>query len=98
MAPFHAAPLVSSDEPFRTPSIVSWPDASGSGNPRTPFSRMHSETRTALPRAVVFFVVAVPAVSEGASEPQPAQIRATAARAGSVRLRLTAASSDRASG
>ena len=85
MAPFHAAPLVSSDEPFTTPSIVSSPDASGSGNSRTPFSRMHSANLTALSRAVVGLspVPAVLAVlvSDGAFEPQPAPIRATTARA-----------------
>ena len=87
MAPFHAAVLVSSDEPFTTPSIVSSPDASGSGNSRTPFSRMHSANLTAFSRPVAGFVSPVPAVlavpvSEGAFEPQPAPIRATTASGG----------------
>ena len=48
MAVFHAAVLVSSDEPFTTPSMVNSPDASGSGNSLTPLSRMHSANFTAF--------------------------------------------------
>ena len=47
MAFFHAAVLGSSDEPFAIPSMVSAPDASGSGNSLTPLSRMHSANFTA---------------------------------------------------
>jgi hypothetical protein len=48
MASFHAGAFGSSPEPFSTPSIVNSPEASGSGNSLTPFSRMHSANFTAF--------------------------------------------------
>ena len=39
-----------SDEPFAIPSMVSWPDAFGSGNSLTPLLRMHWENFTAWSR------------------------------------------------
>jgi hypothetical protein len=52
MACLNAALLVSSDEPFATASIVSPPDAFGSGNALTPLARMHSANFNALSRVV----------------------------------------------
>jgi hypothetical protein len=43
---------MSTDEPFAIVSIVNAPDAFGSGNSLTPFSRMHSENLTAFSRGV----------------------------------------------
>src|SRR5579872_2888079 len=81
---FHAALFGSSDEPFTTASMVSAPDALGSGNPLTPLARMHSANFTALscaetvvappPAAVLLPVPADP-------PPQPATMRASSARA-----------------
>ena len=48
MARLNAAQLVSTDEPFATPSMVNSPDASGSGNALTPLARMHSANFTAF--------------------------------------------------
>src|SRR5215208_2737146 len=102
MACLNAGVLVSSDEPFATASMVSSPDAGGSGNSLTPLSRMHLANFTAFSRLVAFVLPPLlPApVSEDASE-QPAlitPIRATSARAPSGRrffLMFTAASLDR---
>ena len=44
----NAGVLGSSDEPFAIPSMVNWPDASGSGNSLTPLLRMHSANFTAF--------------------------------------------------
>ena len=52
MAFLNAAVFVSSDEPLATASMVNSPDASGSGNARTPLSRMHSENFIPFSRAV----------------------------------------------
>jgi hypothetical protein len=43
----NAGVLVSSPEPFATASMVSLPDAFGSGNWRTPFPRMQAANFTA---------------------------------------------------
>ena len=48
MACLNAGVFGSSDEPFTTPSIVSLPDALGSGNSLTPLLRMHSANFTAF--------------------------------------------------
>src|ERR1700730_7271823 len=48
MARFHAGVLGFSDEPFATASMVSLPDAPGSGNLLTPLLRMHSANFTAF--------------------------------------------------
>src|SRR5579863_6895410 len=50
MACWNDTEFGSSDEPFTTPSMVSWPDASGSGNWLTPLARMHWENFTACAR------------------------------------------------
>jgi hypothetical protein len=57
MACFHAAVLGSSDEPLITPSMVSAPDASGSGNSLTPLSRMHSANFTAFSCVAVLLLL-----------------------------------------
>ena len=96
---WNAGVFVFSDEPFATPSMVSWPDALGSGNLLTPLSRMHWENFTACSRLVAVLLVPllpVP-VAAGAFEPH-ALIRATMAiraKAASGRsfLLVTAASS-----
>jgi hypothetical protein len=95
MACLNAALLVSSDERFAIASMVNVPDASGSGNSLTPLARMHWANFTAPSRAAAFVFLAL-RVSAAAFE-QPAQIRATMARAASDRsVRVTAASLDRA--
>ena len=48
MACVNAGVLVSSDEPFAIASMVSLPDALGSGNLLTPLLRMHSANFTAF--------------------------------------------------
>src|SRR4029450_4698267 len=75
LACLNAALLGSTDDPFATPSMVNAPDASGSGNARTPLARMHSANFTALPwvAAVLLPVPADPF-------PQPATITASMAR------------------
>src|SRR5690348_2117459 len=75
-----AALLVSSDEPFAMPSMVNWPDASGSGKPLTPLARMHWANFTACSRlaavvlpaplpvlAALVLPVAAPAPAEAAA-------------------------------
>ena len=48
MACLNAGLFGSSDEPFATASMVSLPDAPGSGNWLTPLLRMHSANFTAF--------------------------------------------------
>ncbi len=48
MACLNAGALGSSDEPFAIPSMVSLPDAPGSGNLLTPLLRMHLANFTAF--------------------------------------------------
>ena len=48
MACVNAGVLGSSDEPFAIASMVSLPDAPGSGNSLTPLLRMHSANFTAF--------------------------------------------------
>jgi hypothetical protein len=82
----NAAELVSTDEPFATPSMVILPDASGSGNALTPCPRMHSANRTAFRLAVTVVLGAAWALLllpllllPWAPPPQPALITATVA-------------------
>jgi hypothetical protein len=63
---FHAAVLGSSAEPLSIPYANS-PDASGSGNSLTPFSRMHSANFTAFSWLAAFVLPALP-FSAGALE------------------------------
>ena len=57
MACLNAAVLGSSDEPFAIPSMVSSPDATGSGNTLTPLSRMHSANFTAFSCVAVLLLL-----------------------------------------
>src|SRR5487761_962520 len=75
MACWNVAEFGSSDEPFITPSMVSAPDASGSGKLLTPLARMHWANFTAC----ATLAAGLPApVAAGALEPH-ALIRATIA-------------------
>ena len=75
------AELVSTEEPFAIPSMVNLPDASGYGNARTPWARMHTANLTAFPRAMALLVggAAVSAPLLLWAPPQPALITATVA-------------------
>ena len=77
MAWMNTALLGSTDEPFATPSMVSWPDASGSGNALTPLARMHWANLTAFARLAALLLPPVP-VWAGTFDPH-ALIRATIA-------------------
>src|SRR5262245_10838773 len=89
LACLNAALLGSTDDPFATPSMVDSPEASGSGNARTPLARMHSANFTAFSCVAAALL---PPVSAGAFE-QPATIAASMARAASGRSVLLMVSS-----
>src|SRR3954451_6404028 len=81
----NAALLGSTDEPFAIPSMVTSPDARGSGNALIPLARMHWAKATAFSCAVPLRAVAavpspprLPEPAEGFE--QPATIRASMAR------------------